>query len=114
MFTGPVGPVEVFFYWPKAVLGNFYWPGAIGSPLASSPEVSYFLTLMLLTARLAKTQLCKNLEKPLKPLANGYSSESAQQELSNEYQHDRVLMVLKNLCILALWAKVATALEGLK
>ena len=37
MFTGPVGPVEVFFYWPKAVLGNFYWPGAIGSPLASSP-----------------------------------------------------------------------------
>ena len=36
MFTGPVGPVEVFFYWPKAVLGNFYWPGVIGSPLASS------------------------------------------------------------------------------
>ena len=42
MFTGPVGPVEVFFsaffYWPEAVLGNFYWPGAMGSPLASSPE----------------------------------------------------------------------------
>ena len=37
MFTGPVGPVEVFFYWPEAVLGNFYWPGAIGSPLMSSP-----------------------------------------------------------------------------
>ena len=37
MFTGPVGPVEVFFYWPEAVLRNFYWPGAIGSPLASSP-----------------------------------------------------------------------------
>ena len=38
MFTGPVGPVEVFFYWPEAVIvGNFYWPGAIGSPLASSP-----------------------------------------------------------------------------
>ena len=36
MFTGPVGPVEVFFYWPEAVFGNFYWPGAIGSPLASS------------------------------------------------------------------------------
>ena len=39
MFTGPVGPLEVFFYWPEAVLGNIYWPGAIGSPLASSPEV---------------------------------------------------------------------------
>ena len=38
MCTGPVGPVEVFFYWPEAVFGNFYWPGAIGSPLASSPE----------------------------------------------------------------------------
>ena len=37
MFTGPVVPVEVFFYWPKVVFGNFYWPGAIGSPLASSP-----------------------------------------------------------------------------
>ena len=40
MFTGPVGPVEVFFYWPEAVLGNFYWPGAIGPLLASSPDVS--------------------------------------------------------------------------
>ena len=40
MFTGPVGPIEVFFYWPEAVFGNFYWPGAIGSPLASSPEIS--------------------------------------------------------------------------
>ena len=37
MFTGPVGPVEVFFYWPEAVFGNFYWPGTIGLPLASSP-----------------------------------------------------------------------------
>ena len=39
MFTVPVGPVEVFFYWPEAVLGNFYWPGAIGSPLASGPDI---------------------------------------------------------------------------
>ena len=37
MFTDPVGPVEDFFYWPETVLGNFYWPGAIGSPLVSSP-----------------------------------------------------------------------------
>ena len=39
MFTGPVGPVEVFFYWPEAVFGNFYWPRAIGLPLASSPAL---------------------------------------------------------------------------
>ena len=40
MFTGAVGPVEVFFYWPEVVLGNFYWPGAIGLPLASSPDIA--------------------------------------------------------------------------
>ena len=35
------------------------------------------------------------------------------QELSNEYQHDRVLIVFNNGCILVLWLKVASALEGL-
>ena len=44
MFTGPVGPVEVFFYWPEAVFGNFYWPGAIGLPLASSPVLAKLAT----------------------------------------------------------------------
>ena len=32
---------------------------------------------------------------------------------SNEYQHDRVLMFFKNLCILGHWMKVASTLEGL-
>ena len=44
-------------------------------------------------------------------LAHGYSSDSTQQKLSKEYQHDRVKMVLK---ILVLWTKVASALEGLR
>ena len=44
MFTGPVGPVEVFFYWPEAVFGNFFWPGAIGLPLASSPDSSLIIS----------------------------------------------------------------------
>ena len=43
MFTGPVGPVEVclrfVFYWPKAILEDFYWPGASGSLLVSSPDL---------------------------------------------------------------------------
>ena len=39
MFTGPVGPVEVFFYWPEAVFVNFYWPGTIGPLVASSPDI---------------------------------------------------------------------------
>ena len=47
-------------------------------------------------------------------LANGYSSESAPRELSNEYQHDRRWMVFKNLCICVLWTKVALVLEGLR
>ena len=46
-------------------------------------------------------------------LANGYSSERTQRELSYEYQHDRVWMIFKNLCVLVLWTKVAPALEGL-
>ena len=45
-----------------------------------------------------------------KTLVYEYSSESAQQDLSNEYQDDRVKMVFKNL---VLRAKVALAFEGL-
>ena len=47
-------------------------------------------------------------------LTHGYSSESTQQELSNEYQQDRVQMFFKNLCDVVLRMKVALALEGLK
>ena len=36
-----------------------------------------------------------------------------QQELSNKYQHDRVQMIFKDLCIIVLQEKVASALEGL-
>ena len=45
----------------------------------------------------------------IKTLAYGYSSESSQRELSNEYRHDRVQMHFEQL-----WTKVASALEGLK
>ena len=31
------------------------------------------------------------------PVAHGYSSESAQRELSYEYQHDRVKMIFRNI-----------------
>ena len=44
-------------------------------------------------------------------LANWYSSESTQRELSNEYQYNRVEMVSKNLCILVIWVRVASSLE---
>ena len=45
-------------------------------------------------------------------LAHGYSSESTQRELSNKYHHDRV-EIFKNLCVVVLRMKVASALEGL-
>ena len=47
-------------------------------------------------------------------LANGYSSDSTQQEFSNEYQHDRVQVVLKILLRPCALAKVASALERLR
>ena len=54
--------------------------------------------------------------KGLKPVGTvgtvGYSSESPQGELSNEYQHDRVWMVFKKFCVRVLWTKIASALEG--
>ena len=55
----------------------------------------------------------KKTEKITETLANGYLSESTQRGLTNEYQHDRVKMVFKILCILVLQEKVASALEGL-
>ena len=44
---------------------------------------------MLLVANLANTKRCKIL-KMIETLADGYSSDTTEQELSNEYQHDRV------------------------
>ena len=46
-------------------------------------------------------------------LASGYSYESAQRELSNEYQHDRVQMVFKIIYVLAHLMELVSALKGL-
>ena len=69
---------------------------------------------MLLVANSGDTILCEKPGKMTETLSNGYSSKSTPQELSNEYQHDRVWMIFKNLCVLVLWTKVASALEGFK
>ena len=47
-------------------------------------------------------------------MANGYSYESTQREQSNNYQHGRVQMVFKKLCVLVLWTKVAQHRKGLE
>ena len=62
----------------------------------------------------AQYKMMQKYFKMIETLANWYSSESTQQELSNEYQHDRVWVVFKHFCVLVLWTKVATALEGLR
>ena len=52
---------------------------------------------MLLVAILANTKRCKKKRKITETLANRYSSESTRQELSNEYQDDRVSMVFQRI-----------------
>ena len=52
--------------------------------------------------------------KMTKTLAHGYSFESTQWELSNEYQYDRVKMLFNRLCVLVLWTKVPSTMEGLR
>ena len=65
------------------------------------------LTLMLVIWPIQSD--AKNLKKMTETLVYGYSSESTRRALSNEYQHDRVWMVFKNLCVLVLGKKVASA-----
>ena len=47
-------------------------------------------------------------------MANGFSSDSTQRELSNEYQQDRVNMIFIIVHFFVHWMKVASASEGLK
>ena len=68
---------------------------------------------MMLVANFANAKRCKKAKKMTEILAHGYSSESTQRELSNEYQHERNQMVFRNLCNPVLWIGVALALEGL-
>ena len=57
--------------------------------------------------------MMQNTLKLTETHAKGCSSESTQEELSNEYQHDRVSIVFKNLCVLVLWTEAASTLDGL-
>ena len=69
---------------------------------------------MVLVANLTNIKNdAKILKSEIETLANWYSSESTQWQLSNEYQLDRVYMVFKNLCALVLRTEEASALEGL-
>ena len=64
-----------------------------------------WLTLMLLVANFDQYNMMQKALKMTETLAHEYSSESPQQELSNEYQHDRVLMVFKESAFLCFGRK---------
>ena len=90
MFTVPVGPVEVFFYWPEAVFGNFYWPGAIGLPLASSPAlIKYVAFTNSLLVEIRDSGLCCQIYKtPSVPVGYAYDMAAA---CPSKYKLDRVI-----------------------
>ena len=64
-------------------------------------------------ADLVITKGCKKPIRMTETVPHGYPSETTHLELSNKYQHHRVWMVIKNLCILMLWMNVTSPLEGL-
>ena len=47
----------------------------------------------------------------IETMANGYSSEGTQRELSNEYPHDRVKKIFMILFVLVHWKKVTSTLR---
>ena len=57
---------------------------------------------MLVVANLSNRKNDAKKLKMTETLEYEYSSEKTQWELSNEYQHDKVKMFLKNLCVLVL------------
>ena len=65
---------------------------------------------MLLVPWILPMQNDAKIWKIAETLTYGYSSESTQWELSDEYQHDRVEMVFK--CILLLWMKKTQHWKG--
>ena len=69
---------------------------------------------MLLVANLANTKYCKKNGKITENLAHGYSSEYSVIAIQWIPTWLSKLEVFKNLCVLVLWKKVASALEGLQ
>ena len=77
------------------------------------PQILTVLTLMILVENLVKTKRCINPQKWLKPWHIGtHLRVLRERESSNEHQHGRVQSVFKNLCVLVLCTKEASALKG--
>ena len=74
----------------------------------NSQDVAFTLTLMPMVVILVNIVMQKKLKKITETPSNGYSSVSTQGELSNEYQHNRVLDGFRNILHLsAMWRKLS-------
>ena len=78
------------------------------------PNESKFLNSYAADGQLCQFKMMQKSWTYTETLANGYSSESTQWELSNEYQHDRLWIFFENRCIFVIWMNEALALKGLK
>ena len=69
---------------------------------ATAPEITHVHKFNPYAAngRFGKYKMMHKTCKMTETLEHGYSSESTQRELSNEYQHDRIEMVFKKFGIL--------------
>ena len=47
-------------------------------------------------------------------LSYWYSSDSEQKEISNEYQHDRVYIIVKKVCVVIPWTKSRLSIRMVK
>ena len=66
------------------------WAMLISSVIMHIIHEELALYKMLLVANLANAIMMRKNRKMAETLAHGYTSDSTQQELSNEYQHDRL------------------------
>ena len=64
---------------------------------------------MLLVVYFANAKTLRNYGNP-----GTLVSDSTQQELSKEYQHDRVSKAFKKCCVIVLWMTVALALTHIE
>ena len=72
------------------------------------------LSALLLVANSVNKRMIIRIWEMTETLIHGYSSDSAHQKPSNEYQHGRVEVVFMNFCAFVLWSKVASAPKGFK
>ena len=105
-------PQRRFETCPKFDSESVSWPCRVIA-IYDKEDSGHVLHPYAVGGRFSQYKMMQKIWKMVKTLVNECSYESTQQELSNEYQHDRVKMFFKNICILVRWTNVASAFGGL-